>query len=373
MDDRKKLFRNKDPYDHKGTEGAFVSAMRENARFHIENCPPYAKICERDGFSPEDIKTSQDLFRIPPIPTLYYKRNRIFTMPDSRFMIHTTSSGTSGKRSEIRLDPKAIINDAHMVINTTRKHKLLSPIPANYIILGYKATKTNRMATAKTALLSTFYAPALSRSYALKETKSGFEIDFDGIIKALQKCGRSPFPTRFMSFPAYTLFMLREMERRKIKLQLRPHSLYLLGGGWKQFVSESVDKRELYELIRDRLGIPEDRIIELFGAVEHPVLYCDCKNHHFHVPIYSRVIARDLRTLEPLPMGRVGIANFLTPMLDSMPLLSIMTDDLCILRDGKDCGCGIETPYFEILGRVGVSDIKTCAAGAEDILKSLPL
>jgi len=369
MDYRKKLFKTKNPYDISGTEGEFLTAMRRNAEFHIANAPEYARICASEGFSPEMLKTPDDLKYIPPIPTLYYKRNKLYSMPDSRFMVHATSSGTRGVHSEIRFEFKALINDAHMVLNTTKYHGILSPVPVNYIILGYKATKNNRMGVAKTALLSTFYAPALSRSYAIKETPAGFEVDFEGIYKALEKCAKSPFPTRFMSFPSYTLMMLKEMERMGIKLNLRPNSRYLLGGGWKQFFTERVDKSELYDRIHDRLGIPEKNCTELFGAVEHPILYCDCPNHHFHVPVYSRLLVRDVDTLDALPMGSAGIANFLTPMLESMPLLSIMTDDLCVLRDGRECGCGIESPYFEILGRVGVTDIKTCTAGAEDILR----
>ena len=50
-----------------------------------------------------------------------------------------------------------------------------------------------------------------------------------------------------------------------------------------------------------------------------------------------------------------------------------MTDDLGILHDGKSCGCGINTPYLEIIGRIGMKDIKTCAAGAAEILKEVKL
>ena len=45
-----------------------------------------------------------------------------------------------------------------------------------------------------------------------------------------------------------------------------------------------------------------------------------------------------------------------------------MTDDLGILHE-NDCGCGIRSPYLEIIGRVGLEDIQTCAAGAENLLE----
>lgn len=50
------------------------------------------------------------------------------------------------------------------------------------------------------------------------------------------------------------------------------------------------------------------------------------------------------------------------------PTLSVMTDDLGMLEPGERCGCGIDAPYLTILGRVGLGDIQTCAAGAAQVL-----
>ena len=50
------------------------------------------------------------------------------------------------------------------------------------------------------------------------------------------------------------------------------------------------------------------------------------------------------------------------------PTLSVMTDDLGYLTPGEACGCGRKSPYLTILGRVGMTDIQTCAAGAAELL-----
>ena len=176
-----------------------------------------------------------------------------------------------------------------------------------------------------------------------------------------------------MGFPSYTYFLLKKLQERGLKFKLRKGSKILLGGGWKQFYTERVEKEALYSLAKETLGIEENHIVEFFGAVEHPILYCDCPNHHFHVPIYSRVLMRDVKTLKPVKKGEVGLVNLITPMVKSMPLLSVMTDDLGVLHEGEKCGCGIRSPYLEIIGRVGLADIKTCAAGAADLLKGVKL
>ena len=113
--------------------------------------------------------------------------------------------------------------------------------------------------------------------------------------------------------------------------------------------------------------------MEFYGAVEHHILYCDCIHHHFHVPVYSRVIIRDVHSLEPVENGTPGLVNLLTPMVKATPILSVMTDDLGVLHEGGECGCGNPSPYLEILGRIGLRDIKTCAAGAAEILKGVGL
>ena len=158
------------------------------------------------------------------------------------------------------------------------------------------------------------------------------------------------------------------MKEEGIRVKLPKGSLITLGGGWKQFYAEKVEKQDFYDLVYEVLGVDDKHVIEFFGAVEHPILYTDCRYHHFHIPAYGRVIIRDVDTLKPLEHGKVGLINLLTPMVDSVPLLSIMTDDLGILHD-EPCPCGEKSPYLEIIGRVGIKDIVTCAAGAEELLK----
>lgn len=161
------------------------------------------------------------------------------------------------------------------------------------------------------------------------------------------------------------------LDEKGIHVRLKKGSKIMLGGGWKQFYAEQVDKASFYHLAEKVLGINDSNIVEFFGAVEHPILYCDCPNHHFHVPTYSRVIIRDVDSLEPVPEGTIGLINLITPLVNATPILSIMTDDLGVLHSGSKCGCGIKTPYLEIIGRVAPTDIKTCAAGADDILKHM--
>ena len=207
----------------------------------------------------------------------------------------------------------------------------------------------------------------------MKYKNGGYEPDFDGIISLIKRLESSAFPVRFMGFPSYTFFLMKMMDERGIRVKLPKNSKIMLGGGWKQFYAEQADKQTFYSLAKRVLGVDDNNIVEFFGAVEHPILYCDCPNHHFHVPAYSRVIIRDVDSLKPLSLGKVGLVNLITPMVKATPILSVMTDDLGVLHRGEECGCGIKEPFLEIIGRVAPNDIKTCAAGAAEALKGVKL
>ena len=368
---RRKLFSHRDPYDTAGTEDLFLRAVRENCAYVYKRCPAYRTILEGMDFSPEDLKTTEDLGRLPFLPTALFKRRRIFTLPRWRLPLVVTSSGTSGHASEIGFTPGDLWAGLKMVLHICKLRRLLSWRPCHYVVFGYQPRRRNRTGVSRTAFGVTLFTPALSRTYALRWKNGDYVLDLENVQAAIVKHSRSRFPLRFMGFPAYAWFLMKRMEEQGVRVQLPKGSKLMLGGGWKQFYAEEVDKSQFYALAKRVLGLEDRDIIEFFGAVEHPIFYNDCERHHFHIPIYSRVLIRDPETLKPLPFGQPGLVNLITPMDVGTPLLSVMTDDLGILHAGCSCGCGLDSPWLELLGRVGLQDIKTCAAGASEILNKV--
>ncbi len=365
---RQNLFWLSRPYDLPGTDQAFLRAVRDNCAYHIRHCPEYRVLARGEGFSPEQLRTMEDLQRIPALPTLYFKRHAIFSMPAWRRCFEVTSSGTSGSFSRIRFDWGCVLAEVPMLLKLARLHGLISPVPAHYVVLGYRPDRGNHTGVVRTMWGLTWFAPPLSRHYCLEKREGTYIPDLDGSVRALKKLAASRFPVRIIGFPSYLWFGLTRMEELGISLKLRSGSRIILAGGWKQHYAQEVEKPRLYALVKKILGIPEDHINELFGAVEHPIFYNTCPNHRFHIPAYARVLIRDVRTLEPLPVGETGIVNLISPLMCATPTVSVMTDDLGMLEPGEACGCGIASPTLTILGRVGLSGITTCAAGAAQLL-----
>lgn len=373
MDSRSTLFAFPDPYDLEGSRPLFLRAIEENVRFHYNACPEYRKIAQARGFSPHPLQTERELAELPILPTILFKRHDLRSMEGRKLLITATSSGTGGTPSSIQFDMGGLFYGLRMVLRLGRYHHLFSPIPTNYVVMGYKPQRDNHAAAVKTAFGATLFTPAVRRRYALLYRDGKYVPDLDGVIQAIVSYSQSSLPTRFMGFPSYTYFVLRRMEEQGITVKLKPGSKIMLGGGWKQFYAQQVDKKALYALAKRVLDLSEKDFIEFFGAVEHPILYCSCPNHHFHIPVYSRVIIRDVHTLQPLPYGCPGLVNLITPMVKGAPLTSVMTDDLGVLHEPNSCGCSISAPWLELLGRVGLKGLKTCAAGAAELLSEVKL
>ena len=364
----RKLFRTKKIYELERTDVLFVKAMRENAIYHYINCIEYKQILDNAKFDPYQIETMEDIIKLPFLPTLYFKHHELFSKPLWKMPIKATSSGTStGVRSKIAMSFGDLWRGFQMIRRVFSYHKLWSIRPQTYLIFGYQPTKHSEAAIMKTANGFTYVAPAKKRVYAIKWTNDGYEVDLELIKQEMVKASKKRTPIRTIGFPAYTYFLLKEMEAEGIRLRMPKGSKITLGGGWKQFYAEKVDKKEFYKLVHKVLGIDEDNCVEFFGAVEHPILYTDCKHHHFHVPVYSRAIIREPETFKPVKNGEVGLVNLITPMVEGTPLLSVMTDDLGLLHDG--CDCGEKSPWLEIIGRVGIKDIMTCAQGAKELIE----
>lgn len=362
-----RLFAGKNPYIDR--DGAYVTQLRENVSFHMQHCPEYDALLRARGFDPEQLQSNDDVPRLPPLTTLYFKRNRLLSVPERKLFLRATSSGTSGNKSQIGFDLPSFLLGVMMAARLFSFHHVISLRPVHYIMLGYEPSRQSDLGAMKSAYGSTFFAPALSRTYALKATKSGYEPNPDGVKSALLQFAKAGVPVRLVGFPGYLMLLLRELEKEGICLNLNKHSRIMLGGGWKQFTGEAVTPEQLHQLVEKRLGIPKERIHEFFSAAEHPLAYCKCKNGHFHVPTYSRVIIRDTVSMEPLPYGQAGLLNFVSPLVKSMPLVSVMTDDVAVLFAGEDCGCGIQMPYFQLLGRAGAHGIQTCSATAAELAK----
>ncbi len=351
----------------------FVSAMREIINWHQEKSPFYARLLKNLNFDAN--KWLGDLDEIPIIPADFFKLHEIKSIPEKDIILHVTSSGTTGQKSQVFFDQWSLGCAQLMVDFIFKDYFWNQASPSNYLLYSYEPQTNLKLGTSYTDHFLTKYSPAKNISYALKSNgqingKSSHDFDLYGCIQALETFAEEGLPVRIFGFPAFFYFTIQRMIDLGHKpLKLHPESLVFLGGGWKGHAEKEIIKRDFYRLVEAQLGIPDHRLRDGFGSVEHSIPYVECKNHNFHVPIYAKVIIRDLTNLKSLGYGKEGFLHFLSPYITSIPAHSVMMGDLAILQPAKACGCGVNTDWFSILGRAGISKNKSCAIAASELLK----
>jgi phenylacetate-coenzyme A ligase PaaK-like adenylate-forming protein len=295
----------------------------------------------------------------------------VLSVAREQVALTATSSGTTGQKSQMFFDAWSFGAAQRMVEYVFAANGWIErERRVNYVLYTYEVERDSKLGTAMTDNFLCSFAPAREVFYALRRTGSGgFDFDPFGCIERFQAHARSGEPVRIFGFPAFLFFTLQRMKALGLApLRLSPESLVFLGGGWKGHADQAVSPAALYTLVGEMLGIPDERIRDGFGSVEHCVPYAECRGHRFHVPAWSRVFVRDLGDLRPLGFGQKGFLHFVSPYMTSAPAHSVMMGDLASLHPGSECGCGIRTPYFVVHGRAGTSRNKSCAIAAAELL-----
>lgn len=371
MTARQQLIAYENVYDHEGSREIFLQAMRDCLTHHRDRNEFFRRLLEDAGLDPRDIRTEEDLLRIPPIHANLFKQYEILSVPREDIVFYATSSGTGGQKSQMFFDKDTQDFGNSMIENEFRYFGFLSQEPTNYLLFTYEPSqKSKDLGTAQTDMGLLAYAPVHETFFALRYNGVGHDFDAYGTIAALEKYEEQGLPVRIFGFPSFLYFTVNQMKETGHRpLKLNPRSMTMLGGGWKGYADKQISKTELYALVEEMLGIPEANCRDGYGSTEHSVPYFECPHHHFHIPVYSRMFIRDVKTLEPLPYGQPGFANFVTPHLLSVPAVSVLMGDMAVLHAPEECGCGLKTPWMEILGRAGTSKAKSCAITASELLK----
>lgn len=370
MEALQRLYAHPDPYDAAGTEELFTEAVRSVAAWHYERNDFFRSFFEQAGFSPSDIAQPRDITHIPMLHANFYKTHEVITAKQRDIVLHMTSSGTSGQKSQMFFDAWTIFTSDKSADMEFDRFGLITDKPVNYLLYSYEPAEGVDTGTLRTRQMMRRYAPQNELAYALRWTGKSHEFDLFGCIQTLLRYEKQGLPVRLLGFPAFLYFTLEKMKDMGYPpLKMNPDSLVMMGGGWKGFAGKALSASEFRAYVGERLGIPDERCRESYGAVEHGVAYIDCPRHHFHVPIYSRAFIRDVKTLEVLPYGKPGFLNVISPMNTAVPVVSLLLGDLAVLHPPEDCGCGVQTPWFEILGRAGTSRNKSCAIAAAELLR----
>jgi hypothetical protein len=362
-----------EPYrDDADVDRMFIAALKEINAWHVQRQDLYARLWRAAG-SPV-VKRIEDLNRQPYLHANLFKQHMISSIPQESVRVELSSSGTSGRPSRMCFDEWSIATVQSMDARTFEFFGWTSADePVNYLMFVKEPRPLAHEQALSGAAFSAGYicdfAPINSVTFGLRHCGDDHEFDVFGCVDALLRFSRDSVPTRIFGFPAFLLFTLDRLRAIGAgRLTLPPGSLVLTGGGWKGYQDRSIGKGDLIDRIEEQLGVPADRVRDIWGSVEHPLPYYECDRHHMHLTTWARVLVRSVRTLEVVEDGEIGYLQAISPYITSSPAHSVLMADLVSRHPAHECGCGIPTPWLTVHGRAGTSRNRSCAVSAAQLL-----
>ncbi|HYC19660.1 MAG TPA: hypothetical protein VEF35_03440 [Candidatus Bathyarchaeia archaeon] len=365
-----------------------LRAIRYTFARHYRLNDFYHKYCEMQGVTPDDIRTNDDLEKIPLIPDLTFKQHpsgedfahwiaNIFTgeLPtvviesanptfddvinafNAAGMMVAYSSGTSGRHTVIPRDMRTFC--ANQYADSKLKSCLFDHMAVDHFLLLFpKPSKTNLWIGKVMAGKSVLYNDL---NFALD-----FEISADLTLKAMteeEHPGRAPSSAEerqrkivevtikwleryekttdtigLEGAPFMLVQIMDTLEREGKRFEFGERGMVTTGGGWKINEDKRISASDFRRRVADVFGIPETRCLEVYGMIESngPINTCP-EGHYFHLPhTWVKPLVLD-RSFTPVGYGEWGRFAFLDSLAYSYPGFIITGDQVRMLEHCPIC------------------------------------
>jgi hypothetical protein len=335
-------------------KGVFMEAMQEAAKLHYEKCELYKKFCQKNNFDPNGNYALED---IPFFPVSLFKTVKLISVDEKDVVrIVNSSATTSGIPSTVYLD------------NVTAKRQVkalnsimsgfIGPERKTFIVFDCPETiKSNdgRLASRGTAIRG--FLPFSKKMIFI--LNKDLEVDKEALK---QIAGEDNACYLGFTFLIYQIMEKHKNDKEvKDALKHRKDSLMLHLGGWKKLQELNISKTSFNMELSRFLNIGEKNVIDVYGMVEQlGTIYPDCEYGYKHVPVYSEIIIRDVQTLKPVEDGKEGFIQLLTPLPNSYPGISVLSDDIGVIVKKDECECGRRGKAFLFRSRAQNAELKGC-------------
>ena len=315
--------------DQRDIDRIQLEGLKWTVRHAYENCPFYKKQFDRAGIKPEDIKTLDDIRRLPfteaddlregyPFPLL--------SVPEEKVVRIHASSGTTGKKKILSYTQKDI-DDWITFFARALKMAGIGPRDRVQIAVGYG------LWTAGAG-----FQAAIERvgAMAIPVGPGNLDLQCQFLVDLQSTC--------ICCTSSMALLLGEEVKRRGLRNKINVKTV--IQGSER--CSEAMRKA-----ILDHLGA--EHLFDITGLTElyGPGPGIDCKYHqgiHYWADYYIMELL-DPETLEPVREGEIGEMVVTTLKKEASPLIRYRTRDLSRKITGP-CPCGSVFPRHDrILGR----------------------
>lgn len=337
----------------------FLCDMRAALAWHCVASPPFARLCASRGFDPRGAYALED---IPYVPAAIFKDTDLRSVPEEQIVRTLSSSATSGRPSTIVLDQVT----ADRQVRALRRilEDFLGRERRQVLVLDVQATvaSTGGALSSRGTAIRGMLPLARRMDFLLDD---GLALDGTAVARALAAVR----PDIGICIVGFTWLLYRTYERAREHPQYASIFAPLAGrdvvaihiGGWKKLQDRAVSKAQFTADVAAWLHVPSTRVIDVYGMTEQlGTVYPDCAAGHKHVPVYAELIIRDPATLAPVPDRTPGFMQFLSPIPQSYPGVSVLSDDIGAIVGVDDCPCGRKGKSFVFHQRADAAEPKGC-------------
>lgn len=329
----------------------FEEAIDWEIRNHHLSNPHYRRFLEAEGWHLGDPAD-----KLPPLPVGAFKFQPELTQIGGDAGSSVESSGTSGRTSRVWIDRET----------AGRQKASLRLILSDFFgaerrptyVFDVHPRDAGKVGARQAAILG-FTRMASSCEYLVQSEAASFTLKNDWA----ERLSSGPrVPSLAVGF-TYVLFLLLKSLPDAGEEPLFPVGTKLIHiGGWKKLTEAKISRNEFAELVTRKLGIESSDIHDVYGFTELlGATFIECEAGWKHVPHWVHAFALSDKSLSPLENREQGLLAFVSPLAHSYTGLSIVTDDLGEVDNGKSiCECGREGSRLRVVGRRAKAEIRGC-------------
>jgi phenylacetate-coenzyme A ligase PaaK-like adenylate-forming protein len=359
-----------------------LRAIKHTFTRHYKLNQFYRSFCKTEGFAPEDIRTYDDLEKIPLIPDVAFKQHPsgedfaywitvIYTgeLPkvvikgaDPTFddvinafnaagMAVTYSTGTSGRFTIIPREQKTLLACGYAIAKTfvtmwrgydpKTDGYLLFPNPkrtnsyvgktslAYFDMMNDVQVAIDRELTISTIQAAMKASQEPQSSEAARAQSQEQQKMIDRIVRWLEYHDETQKQISMIGAPYIFLAVMERLMEEGKNFDFGERGVVVTGGGWKIREDACVPIKDFRKQVRDVLGIPEHCCFDVYAMVEGSGWMMHCpEGHYLHAPYtYYKPFVLD-KNLEPADYGELGRLAFLDALAGSYPGFVISGDEV---------------------------------------------
>ncbi len=318
-------------------------------------CSAYRAYCQARSKTPVDVQRWQD---VPMVPTRGFKDVELLSADraEAVFLTSGTSRGPEarGRHFVPRLSlyrSAALTSFAAHVLPEGRAAAMLSLVPSPRI----------QPRSSLSAMVEMVAQDLVEEAVWLGDGEPG--PDPDPLEAAADRLAAETRPVLMVGTAFAFVHLLDALSARGSSVRLPGSARIMETGGFKGR-SRTVSRRELYDALEERLGVPPTRIVNEYGMTEllsqlyEPILTEGREGSGWHVaPPWLRVRALDPSTLAPLESGTPGLLAFFD-LANAGSVAHVLTEDVGVVTGGR----------VRLQGRSAGAEPRGCSLAAEELL-----